>query len=685
MPISRSFCLRPVAALVLFYSAHAGAAEGASDVFQLGEIEVSSTAESSELSQGFGAETISADSMKKNFATDVGQALSHITGVTPTVTGQRAETQVYIRGFNQNQVSLNIDGIPVYVPYDGNVDLGRLLTGNLSQIVVTKGLGSLMYGPNNMGGSINLITKRPDAPFSADLSGGTSYGLGNFYSWDGSLQIGSRINDQWYVTGGAALSDSAGFPLSSDFTPVAAQPSGGRVNAESHIGNYNFKVGFTPNATDEYAFGLSTVNSTKQDPPYTGNTAVTGQKVSYWDWPQWNKQSYYFLSNTGLGSGYLKTRIYYDSFTNQLLSYDDARYATTAKPFAFNSKYDDHSSGVDVEWDQPLGSANLLKVAGFYKNDVHTENDWPNGHKAYQSPWLEDKAHIYSLGAEDTWTPDKATEVTVGYRHDRHEFDQAQHYTDGTAPAEISVTNHPVSGPTDANNWQITAQRSLAEAGWGDTVVRAGIGRKTRFPGIKDVYSYKLGTAIPNPALGAESALNREIGAAGHLWQASYDLALYWDSISSAIESVSVAPGLSQNQNVGTATNKGVDLNLTLPFAKGWSGSLLYSYLSQQLAAANLVPTGTPKNRGEVSVAWTASETLDVSATVQGNSRIQTATNGLQPVSGNAVANLNLTDRLSKSLTLNGGIYNLFDRNYALVEGFPMPGRMLKVALSYHH
>ena len=344
---------------MLLYSAVAYGADSSDDsnVFQIGKIETIEIKGSkpSGIPDAFGAESISAQSMQDNFARDVGQALQNVTGVAPTFTGQRAESQVYIRGFNQNQVTLSVDGIPIYVPYDGNVDLSRLLTANLSEIVVTKGLGSLMYGPNNMGGTINLITKRPDKPFALDVSGGVIGNQDGIDANNGSAQFGSRLNDRWYVTGGFAFNNSTGFPLSGDFTPVAAQPSGARLNATSHAQNYNFKVGFTPNATDEYALAVSEVISMKQDPPYTGKTAVTGQKAAYWDWPQWNKQSYYFIGNTGIGAGYLKTRVYLDRFINQLDSYDNATYSTTFKPYAFNSEYNDHSEGVNLEFGQAAG------------------------------------------------------------------------------------------------------------------------------------------------------------------------------------------------------------------------------------------------------------------------------------------------------------------------------------------
>ena len=40
--------------------------------------------------------------------------------------GARNEYNLLVRGFNARRVPVFMDGIPVYVPYDGEMDLGRL-------------------------------------------------------------------------------------------------------------------------------------------------------------------------------------------------------------------------------------------------------------------------------------------------------------------------------------------------------------------------------------------------------------------------------------------------------------------------------------------------------------------------------------------------------------------------------
>lgn len=492
------------------------------------------------------------------------------------------------------------------------------------------------------------------------------------------MQLGSRIDSRWSVQGGVATANRDGFALSHSFKPVAAQPGGDRLNASSHDVNANLKVGFAPNATDDYALGLYTVNSNKDSPPYTGNTKATGQPVRYWQWPQWNKQSYYYIGHTAVGSGYLKTRLYHDTFDNELISYDDATYSTTKKPYAFNSQYRDFSNGATVELGQPLGMQNFLKLGLFYKQDVHRESNLATQAQPVQTPWLHFEAHTYALGFENAYKPTAADTLTFGYRRDEHRFDQAQQYTD---KAQTQIGPMATSPRVGANNAQIVWRHKLSA----HTELRAGIGQKTRFPSIKEVYSYRLGQAIPNPALGPEQALNREAGLSGVVFGGmKYDASVYWDSVKDAIESVATStPGVRQAQNVGTATNKGLDLSVQAPIGNTWLASVAYSYLNATLGSPGLVATNAPRNWADVGISWLPGEATTLSAHVQAASSRQTTTDGKQPVAGFAVVNLRWVQRLTPRLTLYTNLNNALDKNYALSEGFPMPGRELRLQLQY--
>ncbi|GAH81016.1 unnamed protein product, partial [marine sediment metagenome] len=119
-----------------------------------------------------GAQVLSIETIDAMDRRNVAEALDLLPGVARQNFGQRRDTLINLRGFDSREVTLYVDGVPVYVPYDGNLDLARLGVEDLSQIVVTKGLTSVLYGPNALGGSINLVSRRPEKPFEGRVYAG---------------------------------------------------------------------------------------------------------------------------------------------------------------------------------------------------------------------------------------------------------------------------------------------------------------------------------------------------------------------------------------------------------------------------------------------------------------------------------------------------------------------------------
>jgi hypothetical protein len=97
-----------------------------SRVFRLGEVQVIG------LRPGDSTHTADYREIEAFNRFDAGRALSLLPGVTLGGVGPRNESVVFVRGFDLRQVPVFIDGIPVYVPYDGYVDLGRSLLQILS-------------------------------------------------------------------------------------------------------------------------------------------------------------------------------------------------------------------------------------------------------------------------------------------------------------------------------------------------------------------------------------------------------------------------------------------------------------------------------------------------------------------------------------------------------------------------
>jgi len=43
-----------------------------------------------------------------------------------------------------------LDGVPIYVPYTGTIDLGKFAIEDVNTITVEPNLSSILYGPNGV-------------------------------------------------------------------------------------------------------------------------------------------------------------------------------------------------------------------------------------------------------------------------------------------------------------------------------------------------------------------------------------------------------------------------------------------------------------------------------------------------------------------------------------------------------
>ncbi|NTU54092.1 MAG: Plug domain-containing protein [Chlorobiaceae bacterium] len=126
--------------------------EGTTPVFTVGEVVVTGK-------KGGISETVPESEMEKLGRMTLSDSANTLPGIDLGNVGGRNEGMIYVRGFDMRHPPLYLDGIPLYVPYDGYVDQNRLLTMNLSEVNISKGLTSVLYGPNTLGGAINMVSR----------------------------------------------------------------------------------------------------------------------------------------------------------------------------------------------------------------------------------------------------------------------------------------------------------------------------------------------------------------------------------------------------------------------------------------------------------------------------------------------------------------------------------------------
>lgn len=640
----------------------------AEQAFELGRIEV--TAKQS--LPGSATTTVDVDTLREENRETVDAALDRLPGVTKSFGGQRSEAMVSVRGFDLRQVPILVDGIPVYVPYDGYVDLGRFTTFDLSEISVSKSFSSPLLGANTLGGAINLVSRRPVKKLEGEV--GAGYNTGDHTNSEGKrtwLNLGTN-QGLWYGQFSASYRQSDSFSLSDDFDPSGnadGQGSGVRNNAERKDNKINIKLGLTPNNSDEYVVGYIKQDGQKNTPPYTGLNPDT--QVRYWQWPYWDKESVYLLTNTALSDdSYIKTRLYYDTFKNKLESYDDNRYATQTRGYAFTSIYDDQTYGASAEYGKTLGQ-HQLKFAAHYKFDEHKEHDENQPESKYQDKTL-------SFGVEDTFTLTHDLYLVLGASYDRRKTVEAMNYLDPGYESFDHKNN-------DSFNPQIGLFAELDKA----NQARITLSQKSRFPTIKDRYSYRMGSAIPNPDLKQEKATTLEVGWVHKLSDfGRIETSIFQSKIDDLIQSTNIGLGLDQYQNIGEVDARGLELSADF-WIDDWELGGNYSYLARNNRSSSARLTNTPRHKLFAYASWHITQPLSLSMTTQYESERYNDANpgdsaGLIRKSDDFIlAGLRATYAHPKGITTRIGIENLFDKDYSYDEGFPEQGRTYYANVSY--
>lgn len=658
--------------LLAFGSSYAAEPAQESNVFKLGEINVAGTGSKAPAVGGGSVTREDLDDFNRETLVD---ALDLLPGVTTTGGGQRNERMVTVRGFDSRQVPVFIDGIPVYVPYDGNVDMSRFTTYDLSTIEVAKGFSSVLYGSNTIGGAINLVTRRPVKAFEGNIGVGVrSNDKFNGNGKSTNINLGTN-QGLWYAQLGLSYVDRDAYTLSRNFRPVAEQADRERRNSYSTDKKINLKVGLTPNATDEYALNYINQKGEKGSPPYAGKIDTT----RYWQWPAWDKESLYFISNTAIGrDSYIKTRLYYDKFTNRLTSYDDATYTGVSKGYAFRSFYDDHTYGGSVELGTKISDVNTLKVSLHVKKDFHKEHN-------LGEPEQRSEDRTTSLGIEDTHKLTSKLDLVVGTSYDKRKEEIAQKW-DKTR----GLYNFPVKD-SSAFNPQAGLIYHTSETG----NAYFTIARKSRFPTIKQRYSGGLGTAIPNPNLNVERAINYQLGISEKLnSKVRVDAAIFYSDITDMMQSNIVAgtvcpdsknagKACNQMQNIGKVSSKGFELGLTAAVSNTLELGGNYTYLDRKNKTDSKFLTDAPAHKLFTYAKWAATPSMSVIGSAEYNSKRYSNDTGTRIANGFSMVNAKLSYTLQKDVTVEAGVNNLLDRNYAYSEGYYEEGRNFFANMNY--
>lgn len=623
---------------------------------------------------------------------NVVDAVNLLPGVSISQMGARNEGSVLVRGFNSLRTPVFFDGIPIYTPYDGNFDLSRFMTFDINSISVEKGLVSVQYGPNTMGGAVNIVSRKPVKSLDIDGQSGVGFAEGTgVNSYFTSLNIGTRQN-KYYVLGSASILKVDNYLVSRKFDRTALQPTLERKNSESMDARLSAKFGYTPNKTDEYSFSILSQNADKNISPNVYNTGNSNWR----NYPVYDKKSMYVKTRTLVADKtFLSFTGYYDTYYNKMKQYDDNQYIFLNKNSSFSSVYDDFSLGGIINLTTEEIKNNVITLSVNKKFDSHKEHNEEvlantvSGQKFKAGePEQNYRDNTFYVGLEDVVTINSFLKAVVGASYNSRNNIKAQEYGTHFETGEKNVLYDFPKGSDHAFDYK----GGIIVEPIKDHLITLSASKRSRFASQKERYSSRFGSQVPNPDLKSEYTWAYDVTYSSKLGKKfNYEVSGFINNIKDAIFARTVGAldngnPISQNVNIGKAVFQGYELAVGYNPIKNVTLGAHYSYIDMKdkTDGSNEKFTDVPNHK---MMAYTKLEAPTLRSTLNMNvefygKRYITSTGNQAPEF--TLVNAKLSVNIVKGVNFDFGGRNLLERDYYLSYGYPKEGRSFITALNYH-
>jgi len=624
--------------------------------------------------------------------TNVVDAVNLLPGVSITQMGARNEGSILVRGFNSLRTPVFFDGIPIYTPYDGNFDLSRFTTCDIHSISVEKSLVSVQYGPNTMGGAVNIVSRKPVKALDIDGQSGVGFADGTgVNSYFTALNIGTR-QDKYYIMGSASLLKVDNYLISRKFDGTPLQPSLERVNSESMDVRLSAKFGYTPNKTDEYSFSIISQNADKDIAP----NALKAGNSNWRNYPTYDKRSMYLKTRTLVANKtFLNFTGYYDTYYNKMKQYDDDQYTLLNKNSSFSSVYDDYSLGGILNLTTEAIKNNVITLSVNNKFDSHKEHNeeilanTSTGQKFKEGePEQNYRDNTFYVGVEDVVTINSLIKAVVGASYNSRNNIKAQEYGTHFETGEKNVLYDFPKGSDHAFDYK----GGIIVEPVKNHLITLSASKRSRFASQKERYSSRFGSQVPNPDLKSEYTWAYDITYSAKLGNKfNYEVSGFINNVKDAIFARTVGAldngnPVSQNVNIGKAVFQGYELAFGYMPIKNMTLGANYSYIDMKdkTEGSNEKFTDVPNHK---LMAYTKLEVPKLRSTLNVNmefygKRYTTSTGDQAPEF--TLVNAKLSVNIVKGVNFDFGVRNLLDRDYYLSYGYPKEGRSFITALRYH-
>ena len=462
----------------------------------------------------------------------------------------RGESEISMRGSESRQVAVFVDGVPITLAWDHRADISVVPLTGVERLVLVRGVSSLLYGPNALGGivDVGLADAGVLSPRASSLRVRSS--IDEFGAYGVSVAAATPVSaagGEIMLRGGAGYREREGFAGARDVVDPGATDDaswfGDRaLRTNSDLRHYDAFATLRYRRPSGAWMGLTTTG-------FRAERGVTPElhndNPRFWRYPSISRQIAVLSAGTAplmtpAGAGTIRTSVGYDRGTFDIDQYDTSEYTTVTG----SEDGEDRTLTGRVLGTHSVGERGELRLGLTGASVTHDELLNDTNAATYRQ-------ELWSVGSEADIGVGTTGLVSVGVA-----YDAAATPETGGRPAFPNLSH-----------WGARLGGSVTTLG--DALrLHLSASRRARFPSLRELYSSALNQFEPNPSLRPETLNAFEGGATTRI--AGFDLqgVLFYHRLEDAVVRIRLAnPTRFQRINRDEIRTTGVEL------LAGWAGA----------------------------------------------------------------------------------------------------------------
>ncbi len=446
---------------------------------------------------------------------------------TQFTVNSRGEALFLVRGSQERHLRVELDGIPLTVPWDERTDLGLLPLIGVGEIVAHRGVNSALDPPNTLAGLIEMRTRRranPGHETRLQVIGGEA----------NALQTGlrhERRDGPWSTTVALEHRRRDGFLLPGDADLGFHQDPERRLRLNSEIEQNALLAHFGRDVGESGGVRLlvQASDASKEVPP-----EAHVADARFWRYPTTQRLLVGLSGDGRHGPWSAEVAGSLDLYGQVIESYESAGYETIEDL----EENDDRTLLGRLVLRRDLGERWTLAARASARTSLHEDNQGAGATE------LEIEQNLVAAGAEATFRPDDVWRLRFG------------------AGYEGSTTPKTGDKPSRDGDHEPVMHAAVEHDVGRAHRVHLTASRRPRFVSMRELFSGALNRFQVNPDLGPEIQDSFELGWSRTSDRLDLSANGFWTEIDGSIEQIRLPNGRRQRVNLDAVRSVGVELGL---------------------------------------------------------------------------------------------------------------------------